>query len=106
MCLKNYGWWYIQEAENKTIPKKNKSKKAKWLSEEALQIAEEKKRSEKQGKTSNVGTSIMNYLLICCIRVIWENTVEETEKLLKINILNCPNFCFYPISCTLKDCQY
>ena len=23
----------VQEAENKTIPKKNKSKKAKWLSE-------------------------------------------------------------------------
>ena len=26
----------IQEAVNKTIPKKNKCKKAKWLSEEAL----------------------------------------------------------------------
>ena len=31
----------IQEAVNKTIPKKKKSKKAKWLSEEALQLAEE-----------------------------------------------------------------
>ena len=30
----------VQEAVNKTIPKKKKSKKAKWLSEEALQIAE------------------------------------------------------------------
>ena len=30
----------VQEAENKTIPKKKKCKKAKWLSEEALQIAE------------------------------------------------------------------
>ena len=29
----------IQEAMNKTIPKKNKCKKAKWLSEEALQRA-------------------------------------------------------------------
>ena len=29
-----------QEAEIKTIPKKKKCKKAKWLSEEALQIAE------------------------------------------------------------------
>ena len=27
-----------QEAVNKTIPKKKKSKKAEWLSEEALQI--------------------------------------------------------------------
>ena len=30
----------VQEAVIKTIPKKNKCKKAKWLSEEALQIAE------------------------------------------------------------------
>ena len=30
----------VQEAAIKTIPKKNKCKKAKWLSEEALQIAE------------------------------------------------------------------
>ena len=32
----------------KTIPKKNKCKKAKWLSEEALQVA--KKRREAKGK--------------------------------------------------------
>ena len=30
----------VQEAGIKTIPKKKKCKKAKWLSEEALQIAE------------------------------------------------------------------
>ena len=30
----------VQEAANKTIPKKRKSKKAKWLSKEASQIAE------------------------------------------------------------------
>ena len=34
----------VQEAVIKTIPKKKKCKKEKWLSEEALQIA--KKRSE------------------------------------------------------------
>ena len=38
----------VQEAVIKTIPKKKKSKKAKWLSEEALQIA--KKRRETKGK--------------------------------------------------------
>ena len=31
----------VQEAMIKTIPKKKKCKKAKWLSEEALRIAEE-----------------------------------------------------------------
>ena len=38
----------IQEAEIETIPKKKKCKKAKWLSEEALQIAV--KRREAKGK--------------------------------------------------------
>ena len=33
----------VPEATNKTIPKKKKSKKAKWLSEKVLQIAEERK---------------------------------------------------------------
>ena len=38
----------VQEVVIKTIPKKKKSQKAKWLSEEALQIAE--KRREVKGK--------------------------------------------------------
>ena len=38
----------VQEAVMKTIPKKKKCKKAKWLPEEALQIAE--KRREVKGK--------------------------------------------------------
>ena len=38
----------VQEAVIKTIPKKKKCKKAKWLSEEALQIAE--KRKDAKGK--------------------------------------------------------
>ena len=38
----------IQEEVTKTIPKKKKYKKAKWLFEEALQIAAE--RSEVKGK--------------------------------------------------------
>ena len=33
----------VQEAVIKTIPKKNKCKRAKWLSEEALQIAEKRR---------------------------------------------------------------
>ena len=38
----------VQEAVIKTIPKKKKCKRAKWLSEKALQIAE--KRREEKGK--------------------------------------------------------
>ena len=38
----------VQEVVIKTIPKKKKCKKAKWLSEEALQTAE--KRKDMKGK--------------------------------------------------------
>ena len=38
----------VKEVVTKTIPKKKKCKNAKWLSEEALQIA--KKRREAKGK--------------------------------------------------------
>ena len=44
----------VQEAEIKTIPKKKKCKKAKWLSEEALQIAEKKKRSKRQRRKGKI----------------------------------------------------
>ena len=36
----------VQETVIKTIPKKNKCKKAKWLSEEALQIAEKRRKAK------------------------------------------------------------
>ena len=35
---------------NKTIPKKKKSKKAKWLYEEALQIVEERRETKSKGE--------------------------------------------------------
>ena len=45
----------VQETEIKTIPEKKKWKKAKWLSDEALQIAvkrrEEKSKGEKESYT-------------------------------------------------------
>ncbi|XP_060137402.1 uncharacterized protein LOC132593028, partial [Zootoca vivipara] len=39
----------IQEAATKTIPRKRKCKKAKWLSNEALQIAEERRQAKCKG---------------------------------------------------------
>ena len=41
----------VQEAANKTIPKRKKSKKAKWLSKEALQIAKERREAKSKGKS-------------------------------------------------------
>ena len=40
----------VQETVIKTMTKKKKWKKAKWLSEEALQIAEERREAKGKGK--------------------------------------------------------
>ena len=49
-CLMNYGWRFVTlyRRQMKTIPKTKECKKAKWLSEEALQVAV--KRREAKGK--------------------------------------------------------
>ena len=49
---------FVQKAVIKTIPKKKKCKKANWLSEEALQIAE--KRREVKGKGEMEGYTHLN----------------------------------------------
>ena len=42
----------VQEVGNKTIPNEKKCKKARWLSEEALQLAE--KRSKRKGRKGKI----------------------------------------------------
>ena len=44
----------VQEAGIKTIPMENKCKKAKWLSEEALQIAVKKEKRKAKEKTKDI----------------------------------------------------
>ena len=41
---------FVQEAVIKTIPKNNKCKRAKWLSDEALKIAVKKREAKSKGK--------------------------------------------------------
>ena len=44
----------VQKAGMKIIPKKNKWKKVKWLSEEALQIAEKRRDVKGKGKRKDI----------------------------------------------------
>ena len=44
----------VQEAVIKTIPKKKKCKKAKWLSDEALQIAEKEEKLKAKEKRKDI----------------------------------------------------
>ena len=46
----------VQEAVAKTTPKKKKCKKAKWLSEKALQIAEKRREVKGKGERRDVYT--------------------------------------------------
>ena len=46
--------YIVQETGIKTIPKKEKCRKAKWLSEDTLQISVKKKRSEKQRRKGKI----------------------------------------------------
>ena len=48
----------VQEAVTKTIPKKKKCKKAKWLSEEALEIAEKKEKLKGKEKRKDIPISV------------------------------------------------
>ena len=44
----------VQETGIKTIPKKKKCKKAKWLSEEPLQIAVKRREAKSQGRKEDI----------------------------------------------------
>ena len=92
-------WWaevcnIVQEAVIKTIPKKKEWNKAKWLSEEALQIA--KKRKEAKGKAQKERYTQLNaafqriamrdkkaFLSDQCKEIEENNRMEKTRDLFK-----------------------
>ena len=53
------GSYHYTGVSDQTLPKKKKCKKTKWLSEEALHIAEER-RSEEKGKIHPIYLKILN----------------------------------------------
>ena len=86
----------VQEAGIKTIPKKKKCKKAKWLSEEALETAE--KRREAKGKGEKVRYTHLNsefqriarrdkeaFLIDQCKEIEENNRMGKTRDLFKKN---------------------
>ena len=84
----------IQKAVIKTMPKKKKCKKTKWLSEEALQLAG--KRREAKGKGKKEGYTHMNaefqrtarrdkkaFLSDQCKKIEENNRIGKTRDLFK-----------------------
>ena len=68
----------VQEALIKTIPKKKKGKRAKWLSEEALQIA--MKRRETKGREENERYTYLNAELQRDKKAFLSDQCKETGK--------------------------
>ena len=102
----------LQEAGIKTIPKKKKCKKAKWLSEEALQIAE--KRREARGKGEKERYTHLNaefqrivrrdkkaFLSDQCKEIEEENRMGKTRDLFKK--IRDTNGAFHAKMSTIKD---
>ena len=102
----------VQEAVIKTIPKKKKRKKAKWLSEAALQIAE--KRREAKGKGEKARYTHLNeefqriarrdkkaFLSDQCKEIEQNNRMGKTRDLLKK--IRAINGTFHAKMGTIKD---
>ena len=85
----------VQEAVIKTIPKKKKCKKAKWLSEEALQIPE--KRREAKGKGEKERYNHLNAEFQRIARRDKKPFLSESES---VSHSVCPTLCD-PMDCSL-----
>ena len=102
----------VQEAVNKTVPKKKKCKKAKWLTAEALPIAE--KRKEAKGKGEKAIYTHLNvefqriarrdkkaFLSDQCKEIEENNRMGKTRDLFK-KIVDTKGT-FHAKMCTIKD---
>ena len=84
----------VQETGNKTFPKKKKCKKAKWLSEEALQTAEKRKEVKGKGEKERhthlngefqriAGRDKKAFLSDQCREIEENNRMRKTRELFK-----------------------
>ena len=84
----------VKEAVFKTIPKKNKCKKVKWLSEEALQIVVKRRETKSKGEKERykhlnaefqriAGRGKKSFLSDQCKEIEENNRMEETRDLFK-----------------------
>ena len=84
----------VQEAVIKSIPKKKKCKKAKWLSEEGLQIAEKRREAKDKGEKERYTCLNAEFLRIArrnkkaflsdqCKEIEENNRMEKTRDLFK-----------------------
>ena len=102
----------VQEAVIKTIPKKKKRKKAKWLSEEDLQIADKRREAKCKGEKQRcthldaelqriAGRDKKAFLSDQCKEIEQNNRMGKTRDLLKK--IRAINGTFHAKMGTIKD---
>ena len=93
------GLWHYTETRIKTIPKKKKCKKAKWLSAEVLRIAEKRRETEGNGEKERYTHSNAEFQRIArkdkkaflsdqCKEIEENNRMGKTRDLFKKSVLN------------------
>ena len=103
----------VQEAEIKTMPKKKKCKKAKWLSEEALQIAVKRRKAKSKGEKERYTHMNIEFQRIArrdkkgflsdqCKEREENNRMKKTRDLFK-KIPRDTKGTFHAKMCTVKD---
>ena len=72
----------VQEAGTKTIPKEKKCKKAKWLSEDALQIAVKRREAKGRGERERYTHLNAEFQRIAgrCKKAFFSDQCKETEE--------------------------
>ena len=102
----------VQETEIKNLPKKNKCKKAKWLSEEALQISVKRREAKSRGQNERYTHLNAEFQRIArrdkkaflrdqCKEIEENNTMGRTRDLLKK--IRDTKGTFNAKMCTIKD---
>ena len=71
----------VQETGIKIIPKKNKCKKAKWLSGEALQIAVKRREAKSKGEKERYIHLNAEFLSDQCKKIEENNRMEKSRDL-------------------------
>ena len=79
----NYGQRFVTlyRKRIKTIPKKNKCKKAKWLSGEALQIAVKRREAKSKGEKERYIHLNAEFLSDQCKKIEENNRMEKSRDL-------------------------
>ena len=82
----------VQETGIKTIPKKKKCKKAKWLAEEALQIAVKRREAKSKGEEErykHLNAEFQRPFRYDLNQILYDYTAKVTNRFKSLDLIEC-----------------